>query len=186
MDSFLALSAQKGLEGPSISELAASAKISKPSFYSHFPSRDALRQASIDQALRALDARDLKIKLTPQDPQQNLFDCFNLFWDMFSSTRTSLLYRIIRGQRWVDSQAHLLNRRIESMAFSQAEVVLEYLDQRERLHIKDLDAASHLLGLAILDLLDRIQEEGVLDKSSEDSFFSEAESFIERFCILLG
>ncbi len=165
----------KGLDNVSLSNLATKLNIAKSSIFSHFKNKEEL----INQMYlygRKLSARN-KVNFTfDGDSNEVLLSLVDHWHSIYSNKTLFDFYRIVEMQKFIDERAKEISISIDSMIASQTRIVLEVLNETNRLEINELDLAIESFASTFIKYL---KNELFLENGD---LIWEEERYINRFC----
>lgn len=172
LTSLITLGAEKGLDNISLSMLAKDLNISKSTIFSHYKNKDELVDSMYKKG-RSITSKlgmDFSFKGNALDVLTRAVD----YWhEVYSSI--SDFHRIVEMQKYIDKRAMNISHSLEYMISSQSQIVIEQLNETNRLDIEELDFAIESFSTTITKY---IQKE-MLDNN--DDFWWQEERFINRF-----
>lgn len=172
LTSLITLGAEKGLDNISLSMLAKDLNISKSTIFSHYKNKDEL----VDSMYKK--GRSITSKLGMDFSfKGNAFDVLTRAVDYWHEVYSSIsdFHRIVEMQKYIDKRAMNISHSLEYMISSQSQIVIEQLNETNRLDIEELDFAIESFSTTITKY---IQKE-MLDNN--DDFWWQEERFINRF-----
>lgn len=131
---------KKGLDNVSLSILATKLSIAKSTIFSHFKSKNDI----IDEMYKYGKKLSSKNKVTfsfEGESKDVLIKVVDHWHSIYSNKTLFDFYRIVEMQKFIDPRAKEISLAIDSMIVSQTRVVLEVLNETDRLNISELDLA---------------------------------------------
>jgi AcrR family transcriptional regulator len=162
----------KGLDNISLSMLAKELKISKSTIFSHYKDKEELIDCMYKKgkSITAGLGMDFSFKGNAKEVLTRAVD----YWhEVYSSI--SDFHRIVEMQKYIDTRAMNISQSLEAMISSQSQIVIEQLNETNRLNINELDFAIESFSTTIIKY---IQKEMLGDG---DDFWWQEERFINRF-----
>ncbi len=175
--SLLDLGSQQGLQAVSLSLLAKQNSISKAAIFHHFPNRNALVSElfSYCNTLAYKQRGTISLEGSAYEVLSRAMDHWH---HMYEDEVMRSFYRIIESEALTHKEAAGIKRTLDEMLIGQSSILLENLNNSERLDIKDLDLAIQSFSSVVQRFLYRILLDDDLDIEWEE------ERFINRFCSL--
>lgn len=172
LTTLIKLGSSDGLDNISLSMLAKELGISKSTIFSHYKNKEELvdcmykKGRSITTGL----GMDFSFKGNAQEVLSRAVD----YWhEVYSSI--SDFHRIVEMQKYTDERAMKISQSLEAMISSQSQIVIEQLNETNRLNINELDFAIESFSTTIIKY---IQKEMLADN---EDFWWQEERFINRF-----
>lgn len=165
----------KGLDNVSLSNLATKLNIAKSSIFSHFKNKEEL----INQMYfygRKLSAKNKVSFSFEGDSNEVLLSLVDHWHSIYSNKTLFDFYRIVEMQKFIDERAKEISISIDSMITSQTRIVLEILNETNRLEINELDLAIESFASTFIKYL---KNELFLENGD---LIWEEERYINRFC----
>lgn len=131
---------KKGLDNVSLSLIATKLDIAKSSLFSHYKNKDEIinEMYIYGKKLSSKNKANFSFKGNSYDVLINVVD----HWHSIYRNKTLFdFYRIVEMQKFIDKRAKEISTSVDSMIFSQTRVVLEVLNETNRLDIDELDLA---------------------------------------------
>jgi len=187
LDAALTLFLQHGYAATSMASVASDASVSKPTVYNHFPSKQILFAAVVEEMVSRLRAEFEAPELHGLPAHEALQRVAKQFIGLSMDDRVVSLYRLIVSE---GSGSSDLRRTVEALAESPIyRMLLDLLEvfvQRGELRECDLnDAASTFMVL----VKGRLFLRAILDPSSRpgpEVYFAQAERGVKRFMTIFG
>lgn len=129
-----------GLDNVSLSTIANKLNIAKSSIFSHYKNKEKL----IDEMYIYGQKLSNKNKVTfsfDGDSYDVLIKVVDHWHSIYSNKTLFDFYRIVEMQKFIDDRAKEISIAIDAMIFSQTRIVLEILNETNRLDISELDLA---------------------------------------------
>jgi AcrR family transcriptional regulator len=129
-----------GLDNVSLSTIANKLNIAKSSIFSHYKNKEKL----IDEMYIYGQKLSNKNKVTfsfDGDSYDVLIKVVDHWHSIYSNKTLFDFYRIVEMQKFIDDRAKEISIAIDAMIFSQTRIVLEILNETNRLDIFELDLA---------------------------------------------
>jgi AcrR family transcriptional regulator len=163
-----------GLDNVSLSLLAKKINITKSTIFSHFKNKDELinEMYLYGKKLSAKNKVNFSLEGEAEEVLLNVVD----HWHSIYSNRTLFnFYRIVEMQKFIDARARAISLSIDAMIISQTQIVLEVLNETNKLIIEELDLAIESFSSTFIKYL---KNELFLDNGE---LIWEEERFITRF-----
>lgn len=173
LTSLITLASKQGLDNVSLSTLATSLNISKSTIFSHYKNKDELvnKMYIKGQSLTQNMGMDFSFKGNAKDVLTRAVD----YWhEVYSSI--SEFYIIVEMQKYIDKRASSISASLETMIKAQAQIIIEILNDTDRLNIEDIDLAIECFATTITKYIQR-----ELINKDDDSIWWQEERFINRF-----
>lgn len=131
---------EKGLDNVSLSDLAKKLKIAKSTIFSHFKNKDALinEMYIYGKKISSKNKVNFSFDDTVEIVLLNLVDHWH---SIYSNKILFNFYRIVEMQKYIDNRAKEISISIDAMIISQTQIVLEILNETNKLEINELDLA---------------------------------------------
>jgi AcrR family transcriptional regulator len=129
-----------GLDNVSLSTIANKLNLAKSSIFSHYKNKEKL----IDEMYIYGQKLSNKNKVTfsfDGDSYDVLIKVVDHWHSIYSNKTLFDFYRIVEMQKFIDDRAKEISIAIDAMIFSQTRIVLEILNETNRLDISELDLA---------------------------------------------
>jgi AcrR family transcriptional regulator len=130
----------KGLDNVSLSTIAKKLNIAKSSIFSHYKNKEKI----IDEMYIYGQKLSNKNKVTfsfDGDSYDVLIKVVDHWHSIYSNKTLFDFYRIVEMQKFIDNRAKEISIAIDAMIISQTRIVLEVLNETNRLNIEELDLA---------------------------------------------
>lgn len=172
LTTLIKMGAKKGLDNISLSMLAKELNISKSTIFSHYKNKNELVNCMYIKG-RSISSK-LGMNFTFEGDSKEILTRAVDYWHKVYSS-ISDFHRIVEMQKYVDNRALEISHSLESMITSQSQIILEQLNETNKLDIEELDYAIESFSTTIIKY---IQKELLMEK---DDFWWQEERFINRF-----
>lgn len=164
----------KGLDNISLSDLAKKIGIAKSTIFSHYKNKDELINEMYLYGKR-LSAKN-KVNFSFEgDSEEVLLKLVDHWHSIYSNRYLYNFYRIVEMQKFIDKRSKDISLSIDAMIISQTRIVLEVLNETNRLTINELDLAIESFSSTFIKYL---KNELFLDNGE---LIWEEKRFITRF-----
>ncbi|MCK9192095.1 MAG: TetR/AcrR family transcriptional regulator [Sphaerochaetaceae bacterium] len=172
LTALIEMASQKGLDNISLSMLASQLNISKSTIFSHYKNKEELvdKMYIKGKTLTLNLGMDFSFKGDAKSVLTRAVDYWHTVYSSISS-----FHRIVEMQKYIDERAMNISLSMEAMIKAQAQIVIEQLNDTERLNIDDLDFAVECFSTTITKYL----QKEMLDNGED--FWWQEERFINRF-----
>ncbi|MGD1823058.1 MAG: TetR/AcrR family transcriptional regulator [Pleomorphochaeta sp.] len=171
---FINEGAKKGLDNVSLSDLAKKLDIAKSTIFSHYKNKEDLTNQMYLYGKR-LSAKN-KVNFSFEGNSEEVLLKVVDHWHSIYANRTLFnFYRIVEMQKFIDKRAKDISLSIDFMIISQTRIVLEILNETNRLEIDELDLAIESFSSTFIKYL---KNELFLDNGE---LIWEEERYITRF-----
>ncbi|MDC7243835.1 MAG: helix-turn-helix domain containing protein [Sphaerochaetaceae bacterium] len=171
---FINEGAKKGLDNVSLSDLAKKLDIAKSTIFSHYKNKEDLTNQMYLYGKR-LSAKN-KVNFSFEGNSEEVLLKAVDHWHSIYANRTLFnFYRIVEMQKFIDKRAKDISLSIDFMIISQTRIVLEILNETNRLVIDELDLAIESFSSTFIKYL---KNELFLDNGE---LIWEEERYITRF-----
>lgn len=129
-----------GLDNVSLSTIAKKLNIAKSSIFSHYKNKEKI----IDEMYiygRKLSSKNRVTFSFDGDSYDVLIKVVDHWHSIYSNKTLFDFYRIVEMQKFIDNRAKEISIAIDAMIISQTRIVLEVLNETNRLNIEELDLA---------------------------------------------
>ncbi|MGD6730130.1 MAG: TetR/AcrR family transcriptional regulator [Pleomorphochaeta sp.] len=129
-----------GLDNVSLSTIAKKLNIAKSSIFSHYKNKEKI----IDEMYIYGQKLSSKNRVTfsfDGDSYDVLIKVVDHWHSIYSNKTLFDFYRIVEMQKFIDNRAKEISIAIDAMIISQTSIVLEILNETNRLNIEELDLA---------------------------------------------
>ncbi|MCY1152065.1 MAG: TetR/AcrR family transcriptional regulator [Sphaerochaetaceae bacterium] len=129
-----------GLDNVSLSTIAKKLNIAKSSIFSHYKNKEKI----IDEMYIYGQKLSSKNRVTfsfDGDSYDVLIKVVDHWHSIYSNKTLFDFYRIVEMQKFIDNRAKEISIAIDAMIISQTRIVLEVLNETNRLNIEELDLA---------------------------------------------
>jgi len=165
---------KRGLDNVSLSTIAEKLNIAKSTIFSHFKNKEDI----IDNMYKYGQKISSKNKVNfsfDGNSNEVLIKVVDHWHSIYSNKVLFDFYRIVEMQKFIDERAKEISLSIDSMIVSQSRIVLEILNETDRLNIAELDLAIESFASTFIKYL---KNELFLENGD---LIWEEERFVARF-----
>lgn len=185
IEATLTLASIHGLKSLSMSQIAESVGIKKPSLYNHFDSKESLikemykyiREKSKENlSLSQVDYNDY---MKDKSAYQILSGYVSNYKKMVSNEKMFKFYKVIYSERTTNSDAAEIIVEETNKMIEATKMLFKYLKESKKLDIDNIDISSISFAMTIHSLIDyELDKESIGDSINKDLIYE----YIKWFC----
>lgn len=185
IEATLTLASVYGLKSLSMSQIAESVGIKKPSLYNHFDSKESLikemynyiREKSKENL--SLSQVDYSEYMKDKSAYQILSGYVSNYKNMVSNEKMFKFYRVIYSERTTNSDAAEIIVEETNKMIEATKLLFKYLKESKKLDIDNIDISSISFAMTIHSLIDyELDKESIGDSINKDLI----DEYIKWFC----